>query len=54
MQTTDITPSLAPDLVKDDWNVLEVWVDSIGFWRMNTSHLKDDSLAPKFKVFKAS
>jgi hypothetical protein len=27
MQTTDITQSLAPDLVKDNWNFLEVWVD---------------------------
>lgn len=27
MQTTDTTQFLAPDLVKDDWNFLEVWVD---------------------------
>ena len=27
MQTTDTTQSLAPELVKDDWNFLEVWVD---------------------------
>jgi hypothetical protein len=27
MQTTDTTQSLAPDLVKDNWNFLEVWVD---------------------------
>jgi hypothetical protein len=27
MQTTDITQFLAPDLVSDDWNFLEVWVD---------------------------
>jgi hypothetical protein len=27
MQTTDITQSLAPDLVKRDWNFLEVWID---------------------------
>lgn len=29
MQTTDTTQFLAPDLVKDDWNFLEVWVDSM-------------------------
>lgn len=29
MQTTDITQSLGPDLVKGDWNFLEVWVDSM-------------------------
>jgi hypothetical protein len=29
MQTTDTTPFLAPDLVKDNWNFLEVWVDSM-------------------------
>jgi hypothetical protein len=27
MQTTDITQSLAPDLVKRDWNFLEIWID---------------------------
>jgi len=27
MQATDTTPSLAPDLVKDNWNFLEVWID---------------------------
>jgi hypothetical protein len=29
MQTTDTIQSLAPDLVKDNWNFLEVWVDSM-------------------------
>ncbi|MFM7713641.1 MAG: hypothetical protein ACKO7A_13310 [Microcystis sp.] len=29
MQTTDTTQFLAPNLVKDDWNFLEAWVDSI-------------------------
>ena len=27
MQTTDTMQSLVPDLVKDSWNFLEVWVD---------------------------
>jgi hypothetical protein len=27
MQITDTTPSLAPNLVKDNWSFLEVWVD---------------------------
>jgi hypothetical protein len=29
MQITGTMPFLAPDLVKDDWNFLEVWVDSM-------------------------
>lgn len=29
MQTTDTTQFLEPDLVKDSWNFLEVWVDSM-------------------------
>lgn len=29
MQTTDTTQFPAPDLVKDDWNFLEVWIDSM-------------------------
>lgn len=27
MQTTDTTQSPVPDLVKDNWNFLEVWID---------------------------
>jgi hypothetical protein len=27
MQTTDTTQSLVPDLVKNNWDFLEVWVD---------------------------
>lgn len=27
MQITDTTLSLAPDLVKDNWSFLEVWID---------------------------
>jgi hypothetical protein len=29
MQSTDTVQSLAPDLVKDHWHFLEVWVDSM-------------------------
>lgn len=29
MQTTDTIQSLVPDLVKHNWNFLEVWVDSM-------------------------
>lgn len=29
MQTTDTIQFPAPELVKDDWNFLEVWVDSM-------------------------
>ncbi|NCS10042.1 MAG: hypothetical protein GPJ08_02255 [Microcystis aeruginosa G13-09] len=29
MQTTNITQFLEPDLVKDNWHFLEVWVDSM-------------------------
>ena len=29
MQTTDTIQYLAPDLVKNNWNFLEVWVDSM-------------------------
>lgn len=31
MQTTDTTQFLEPDLVKDDWNFLEVWLDPMQF-----------------------
>lgn len=29
MQTTDTTPSSAPELVKDSWSFLAVWVDPL-------------------------